>query len=354
MRPVAWRGFMRQITRPPPAFLRRARGAYARQRFFPMSPTLSPAAIDLLRCPRCKSLLRRDGETLACLDERCAAVFPVVGGVPVLINEANSVFSVRDFVAERSTYFNLRPSRSSRILDRLTPRTSINVKAESNYRHLAQLLAAGGSAPRVLALGASILGQGMGELSATPGIDLIESDVSWGPRTALICDAHDIPFADESLDGVVAQAVLEHVVDPHAVAAEIHRVLKPGGLVYAETPFMQQMHGGRYDFERFSYWGHRRLFRDFAEVDSGVACGPAMALAWSYTYFLRSFARSRRMRHILSWIGSLTSFWLLPFDRMLANRPNAVAAASGYYFLGRKSDQTLTDRALIASYRTEL
>jgi SAM-dependent methyltransferase len=319
-----------------------------------MSPTLSAAAGELLRCPRCKGALRRESETLVCFDMACGAVFPVVDGVPILINEANSVFSLRDFVDQRSTYFNLRPSRASRLLERLTPRMSVNVKAAANYRRLAEMLAAGSASPRVLVLGGSVLGEGMGPLVDAPGIDLIESDVSWGPRTALICDAHDIPLADASLDGLVAQAVLEHVVDPHAAVREIHRVLKPGGLVYAETPFMQQMHGGRYDFERFTYWGHRRLFRDFSEVDSGVACGPAMALAWSYTYFLRSFARSRRMRHILSFVGSLTSFWLLPFDRLLVNRPNALATASGYYFLGRKSDRTLTDRELIATYMPTL
>lgn len=317
-------------------------------------PTLSAASVQLLRCPRCRSLLRQESASLVCQREACAASYPVVAGVPILINEANSVFSVADFAGQRSTYFNLQPGRAARALDRLTPRTSLNVKAAENYLHFSQLLADQSGAPRVLVLGGSILGQGMAALLATPGIDIIESDVSWGPRTGLICDAHDIPFADCSLDGVVAQAVLEHVVDPHAAAEEIHRVLKPDGLLYAETPFMQQMHGGRYDFERFSYFGHRRLFRRFSEVDSGVACGPAMALAWSWTHFLRSFARSRRVRHALSFVGSLTSFWLLPFDRLLVDRPNAIPAASGYYFLGRKSDHTLSDRDLIASYKPGL
>ncbi len=43
----------------------------------------------------------------------------------------------------------------------------------------------------------------------------------------LICDAHDIPFADRSFDGVIVQAVLEHVVDPFRCCEEIHRVLIP-------------------------------------------------------------------------------------------------------------------------------
>ena len=127
-------------------------------------------------------------------------------------------------------------------------------------------------------------------LGEYPSIRVVESDVELGPRPAVLFDAHDIPFEDGSFDGVIAQAVLEHVADPYRCVAEIHRVLKPGGVVYAETPFMQQVHEGAYDFTRFTHLGHRRLFRDFSEVASGVACGPGMALAWSWQYFLMSLA----------------------------------------------------------------
>ena len=59
--------------------------------------------------------------------------------------------------------------------------------------------------------------------------------------------------------------------------------------MYAETPFMQQVCVARFDFTRFTHLGHRRLFRWFDEVRSGPVCGPGMALAWSYQYFLLSF-----------------------------------------------------------------
>lgn len=316
----------------------------------PARSLLSARAHDLLRCPACGAGLAEEASHLTCTNTACGQAYPILEGIPVLINEANSVFTIEDFVTQRNTFYNLRPSRASRWLDRLTPNISRNVKAAANFAHFAQLLTAM-PAPLVLVLGGSVLGEGMEGLAADARIELIESDVSFGPRTRLICDGHDIPFPANSLDGVIIQAVLEHVVDPHRVADEIHRVLKPDALVYADTPFMQPMHGGRYDFERFSYWGHRRLFRRFSEVDSGITCGPGMALAWSYTHFLRSFARSRRARHALNLFGSLTSFYLKYFDAFLVNRPAAIPAASGYYFLGRKSDVTLSDRELIRSYK---
>jgi ubiquinone/menaquinone biosynthesis C-methylase UbiE len=67
-----------------------------------------------------------------------------------------------------------------------------------------------------------------------------------------VADGHQLPIADGSVDGVWIQAVLEHVLDPSIVVQEIHRVLTPGGVVYAETPFMQPVHEGAYDFTRFS------------------------------------------------------------------------------------------------------
>jgi SAM-dependent methyltransferase len=43
-------------------------------------------------------------------------------------------------------------------------------------------------------------------------------------------DVCDLSYANETFDLVVSFAVLEHVTDPDAAAAEIARVLKPGGI----------------------------------------------------------------------------------------------------------------------------
>jgi len=183
---------------------------------------------------------------------------------------------------------------------------------------------------------------------------LVATDVSFGPLTVLVCDAHDIPFEDETFDGVIVQAVLEHVVDPYRCVEEIYRVLKQRGLVYAETPFMQQVHMGRYDFTRFTHSGHRRVFRRFDEVASGPVAGPGMALAWSYEYFLLSFTTSRPLRGVLRGFARLTSFYLKYFDYYLVGRPATIDAASGFYFLGRKAQGVLPDRELIQYYKGAL
>lgn len=289
---------------------------------------------------------------MECTGSGCGARFPIVHGIPVLIHEASSVFGIDDFVSQRTTFFaNLNKSRLKTTMQRLMPKIGRNIKGKANYARLSEVLLGQSKAPRVLVIGGSIVGQGMESFGGNGAIELVETDVAFGPRTMLICDAHDIPFEDHSFDGVIVQAVLEHVVDPYRCAEEIHRVLKDTGIVYAETPFMQQVHGGRYDFTRFTHLGHRRLFRKFEEIDSGAVCGPGMALAWAYQYFLLSFTSSRIARRFIHLFASLTSFYLKYFDYLLINKPGTLDAASGYYFLGRKSKQVLSDKDLIKSYK---
>ncbi|HAD17021.1 MAG TPA: hypothetical protein DCF81_09065 [Erythrobacter sp.] len=129
------------------------------------------------------------------------------------------------------------------------------------------------------------------------------------------------------------------------MADEIRRVLKPGGLVYAETPFMQQVHEGAYDFTRFTESGHRYLFRRFALIDSGSSGGPGRQLMWAVDYFARSVFRSRSAGKI----AKLAFFWAVYFDAIIP-ADYAIDGASGVYFLGTKSDQAVGPDAIIAHY----
>ena len=70
------------------------------------------------------------------------------------------------------------------------------------------------------------------------------------------------------------------------MVAEIHRVMKASGYVYAETPFMQQVHEGAYDFTRFTVLGHRYLFKDFDSIIIGGNGGSGEVLSWSIKHFV--------------------------------------------------------------------
>jgi SAM-dependent methyltransferase len=293
------------------------------------------------------------GEECRCTNERCATQFPIVDGVPVLISEKTSVFTFADFTEKRKTFFD--PNANGRSvrerIARLLYENSSDLKAPSALSTFARLVSTPSAMARVLIIGAGTNSEALAPLHTTASIELVATDVSLNENVSIICDGHDLPFDDETFDGVIAQGVLEHVVDPYRCVDEMHRVLRRDGIVFSETPFIQQVHGGRYDFTRFTHLGHRRLFRRFEEIESGASAGPGLALSWSYQYFLISFVSSKTLKRAMRVFGKLTSFWWKYFDPYLIDRPGALDAASALYFLGRKSDTVFSDRQLVDSYR---
>ncbi len=306
-----------------------------------------------LVCPRCKLKLSSRSNYYVCKNEACKEKYPVVNGTPILINEENSLFEVQDFIKGNSTTIENKSNSGilKKLLSKFVPRISANIKGDLNFKKFIKLIQSNNEVKNVLVIGGESTGQGMKQFNGIGGINLVETDVSMGSRTMLVCDCHDIPFSDNTFDGIIIQAVLEHVVDPYRCVEEIHRVLKSDGVVYSETPFMQQVHMGRYDFTRFTHLGHRRLFRKFSEIDSGAVCGPGMALAWSFQYFLLSFTKSKKMRTVVILFSSVLCFFWKYFDYYLVNKKCALDSASGFYFLGKKSKKILTDKELIRGYK---
>src|SRR5438876_5963516 len=312
---------------------------------------LSEPVQKMLRCPICKAKLELHDEYYQCQNSECNILFPIINDIPILIDDDSSIFSINDFINQHDTTFYLHQNKLEQVVARFVPKIDRNIKGRQNYNKLTKLLLSQSSAPKVLVIGGSILGTGIDVILKNSSIEFVESDVTFGPRTILMCDAHNIPFEDNSFDGVIVQAVPEHVVDPWRCVEEIHRILKEDGLVYAETPFMQQVHGGRFDFTRFTHLGHRRLFRKFDEICSGAVSGPASALALAYEYFLLSFVTSRGLRIFLRGFARMSAFWLKYVDRYLSHRPGTFDAATGYYFMGSKRARPIPDRELVGLYR---
>ncbi|MDT0213554.1 methyltransferase domain-containing protein [Rothia sp. ARF10] len=72
----------------------------------------------------------------------------------------------------------------------------------------------------------------------TTGVDIDEPGLAkarerFGSRVDFrLARGEDLPFENGSVDVVVLNHIYEHVVDPDAVVADIHRVLAPGGVLY--------------------------------------------------------------------------------------------------------------------------
>lgn len=270
-------------------------------------------------------------------------IFPVASGQPVLIDFDHSVASPDWFTGPETFTFPMKRRRQwpRRLKGVLIGTAAISTRNLKCFRDNLP----NGPSPLVLMIGAATRGLGTDALYGDPAVRQIAFDIYPSPLTHFVADAHRIPLADACVDAVCVQAVLEHVVDPRSVVAEVERVLKPDGIVYAETPFMQQVHGGAYDFTRFTELGHRWLWRRFSAIERGPLGGPGLSLYWSSRYFLRGLLRNRYVADVLS----------LPFgvfalaDRFMADG-DLIDGASGAYFLGRKRAAALAQRGLVLEY----
>jgi len=64
-----------------------------------------------------------------------------------------------------------------------------------------------------------------------------------------------------------------------------------------------------------------------------------------------SFVKSKAVVSLVKGLSRCTLFWLKYLDYLVLNKPGTLDGASGFYFLGRKSDTALSDRALIGLYK---
>lgn len=105
-------------------------------------------------------------------------------------------------------------------------------------------------------------------------------NISNYPNVEVVADAHVLPYADNSVDAIFISAVIEHLYNPLVAIAEMHRVLKPRGVVFSITPFMQAYHGYPHHYQNLTLTGHEYYFtsKGFTLLESGTAIGPTMAL----------------------------------------------------------------------------
>jgi SAM-dependent methyltransferase len=110
-----------------------------------------------------------------------------------------------------------------------------------------------------------VLNAGAGTRKVSHLIDgeLVNQDITWpgDDRTdiQIYSPLHIIPVADNHFDAILCIAVLEHVENPEEVMAELFRVLRPGGHLVLEVPFLQPEHKVPTDFQRYTRDGLERL-----------------------------------------------------------------------------------------------
>lgn len=266
-------------------------------------------------------------------------------GRPVLLRPDNDVFRQDHYLDPMAPVLN----DGSSIWQRLIPKSSVNLASQRVLSRVRDLLVKMPSAT-VLVVGSGCQRKWLDERLGGGAAQTVYTDIDVTADVDLFCDGHDLPFLDGVYDAVVTTAVLEHVLYPERVAAEITRVLKEGGLLYSELPFMQQVHEGAYDFTRYTMSGHRRLFNHISEIDSGMVAGPGTALVWALENFALAFMVRPKFRKISKAAIRLVFGWIKYSDLLLDAKPAAMDGASCTYLLGFKMDRKIPDNEIIARY----
>ena len=196
-------------------------------------------------CPSCgEGLDAKPGSSTQC--EGCGAAYPArPGRGPDLRPRSELVRSVRECIPaadaahpwEESLVEELRPGTGPSLAEacadpyysygnRMTPEQASRLGLRPGYR---------------------LLDVGCGEdnfmrpVIAPLGVDFVGVDYS-GEAPDFLVDAHVLPFPDDSFDGVLSLAVLEHVYNPYRVVQEVARVLRPGGVFAGTVAFLEPFH----------------------------------------------------------------------------------------------------------------
>jgi SAM-dependent methyltransferase len=116
--------------------------------------------------------------------------------------------------------------------------------------------------------------------------NVVNTDIYRSVCTDVMCVGETLPFADDQFDFIFCFAVLEHTMRPWDVAREMCRVLKPGGTIMVDWPFLQPVHGYPHHYFNATPTGNRSLFEPFCDITSVEIQWhhhPAIAVQWILT-----------------------------------------------------------------------
>ncbi|MFZ2487135.1 MAG: methyltransferase domain-containing protein [Anaerolineae bacterium] len=286
---------------------------------------MKPLYQTIAACPDCRGPLTWQAGGQQCRCDACDRAYAVADGVAwMLLDAAGQPLPPQPAPPPP-------PATTIRKLQRALPSANFAYKTARSQHRIPQFVERLGPAATILNLGSG---------RTNFGERVVNLDIGPWLHVDVVAVGERLPVADTSLDGVITQGVLEHVPDLRTTVAEIDRVLRPGGLVYHEIPFIQGYHASPNDFRRFTSVGIAELAPGYVIVEQGIAVGPSSALMWIASEWLALFFSFRN--ETLLKIGRRVFPWLLTplkwLDAWLEGHPRAELIASAFYIIARKPE----------------
>jgi ubiquinone/menaquinone biosynthesis C-methylase UbiE len=132
--------------------------------------------------------------------------------------------------------------------------------------------------------------------------------------------ADAIPVEAMSFDTVLCTTVLEHVEEPARALVEMHRVLRPAGILILTAPLFWHVHEAPRDFYRYTAFGLRYLCEKagFTIMELTPLSGFVVTFAQEMVYFIHDSLPGWLIPVVGRTLGSLVqgvACLLAPLDR---------------------------------------
>ena len=187
--------------------------------------------------------------------------------------------------------------------------------------------------------------------------NVVNTEIYRTISTDVLCVGEDLPFADAQFDYVICAAVLEHTRRPWDVAREICRVLRPGGRILIDWPFLQGVHGYPHHYYNATPQGLISLFSEYCEVVSSTIepnNHPIHAIWWILHVWRLGLAETEKHKFECLTIGELLATAIdhhlaEPYCRMLSKEARYTIPAGSTLIAQRTHNPVILARGPVDS-----
>ena len=148
-----------------------------------------------------------------------------------------------------------------------------------------------------------------------------------------LCDDHFSKIIRYKPDLVCIFEVLEHTTNPLKAVNNIYKIINKGDFVLASVPFIFHIHDEPHDYFRFTKFGLKLLFKDFANVKIYERNGWLESI---FVIFIRLEKEKNILSRLLGKTFTIIAFIMLPLILLIQLIFPSKKITTGYYIEAQK------------------